>query len=140
VTVSGSTVIQDFRALCYGDVDASNAAYKDNENTTSNVVTSISLDLTNTQSIHRPDDHPVHGSCEGKSTIEVYTMLGFLVGTIDDPDDYEGVHMLYFDRNGLTPGLYLYTIKLKTSDDTLLRPGNADKPVLIYCPGLKPLL
>ena len=124
ITVSGTTVTQDFRALCYGDVDASNTGVKDNENTTSNVISSMGLDLTNfpnpfTNRTTIRFTVPV----KGKATVEVRTMLGVLVGTINDPDDYEGVHSLFFDRNELSPGLYLYTVKLKTSDDTFVQTG-----------------
>jgi hypothetical protein len=45
------------------------------------------------------------------------------VATITDPDDYEGIHTLIFDQNGLAPGLYLYTVKLKTSDAVIEQTG-----------------
>ena len=55
--------------------------------------------------------------------MEVHTLLGTLVGSLKDPDDYEGLHTLYFDRNGLAPGLYLYTVKLTTGDDVMVQTG-----------------
>ena len=122
--MSGGTVTQDFRALCYGDVDASNTGTKDNENSTSGLITSIGLDLTNfpnpfSERITIQYTVPLKGSV----TVEVRTLLGALVGTLKDPDDYEGVHTLYFDRNGLAPGLYFYTVKLTTGDDVMVQTG-----------------
>ncbi len=124
MTVSGGTVTQDFRALCYGDVDASNTGVKDNENSTSGVITSIGLDLTNfpnpfSERTTIQYTVPIKGSV----TVEVHTLLGTLVGSLKDPDDYEGLHTLYFDRNGLAPGLYLYTVKLTTGDDVMVQTG-----------------
>ena len=124
LTVSGGTVTQDFRALCYGDVDASNTGTKDNENTSANVISSIGLDLTNfpnpfTSRTNIRFTVPV----KAKATIEIRTLLGAMVATIIDPDDYEGVHNLFFDRNGLAPGLYLYTVRVTTGDDILVQTG-----------------
>ena len=48
-------------------------------------------------------------------------MVGNLVRTLKDPDDYEGLHTLYFDRNGLAPGIYLYTVKPTTGDDKIVQ-------------------
>ena len=121
LTVSGSAVSQDFRALCYGDVDASNTGCKDNENSISNVITSTSLGLTNfpnpfTDRTTIQFTVPV----KGKAKVEIRTLPGVLVGTINDPDDYEGVHNLFFDRDKLAPGLYLYTVRVTTSDDIFI--------------------
>ncbi len=124
LSVSGNTVTQDFRALCYGDVDASNTGTKDEENPASGVITSIGLDLTNFPNPFSERTTirytvPIKGSV----TLEIHTLLGALVRTLTDPDDYEGVHTLFFDRNGLAPGLYLYTVKLTTGDDKIVQTG-----------------
>jgi len=124
LTVSGSNVNQDFRALCYGDVDASNTGTKDNENTVVNFNTSNGFDLSNFP-------NPFTGQTtfrytipvEGTVTVTVHTMLGVTVATLDDPDDYAGIHTMVFRNNGLAPGVYLYTVKLVTSDDVIVQTG-----------------
>ncbi len=124
LVVSGSAVNQDFRALCYGDVDASNTGTKDNEDVMPNVITSLSLGLTNFPNPFS-DRTTVRFMVpvKGRAVVEIHTLLGALAATIDDPDDYEGLHTLFLDRKGLPAGLYLFTVRLKTSDDTFVETG-----------------
>ena len=121
LTVAGASVIQDFRALCYGDVDASNTGVKDNENSITNLTSSNGLELT---SFPNPfyDRTTIRYTLpvEGYVTLVVRTLLGVTVATSVDPDDYAGIHTLFFDRKELVPGLYLYTVKVRTSDDVLV--------------------
>ena len=124
LVVNNAIVSQDFRALCYGDVDASYTGVKDNENAVINFNTTNGLDLSNFP-------NPFAGQTtirftvpvEGKITVTVQTLLGAPVATINDPDDYEGIHNLTFNRQGLAPGVYLYTVRLKTSDDAFIQTG-----------------
>ena len=123
LTVTGN-IIQNFSSLCYGDVDASYTGLKDNENTVVNFTTSNGLDLSNypnpfTGRTTIQFAVPVSGSV----TVEVRTLLGIPVATITDPDDYEGIHTLFFDQHGLAPGIYLYTVKLRTSDAVIEQTG-----------------
>ena len=124
LTVSGIALSMDFRTLCYGDVDASYNGVKDNEVTSSNIITSAGLDLVNypnpfTGRTTIRYTLPVAGS----ATLTVRTLLGPVIATIADPDDYEGIHNIEFDGSWLAPGIYLFTVELKTSDDTLIQTG-----------------
>ena len=124
LTVSGTAVVQDFRALCYGDMDASNTGLKDNEIAVTDFTTTRALDLVNipnpfTQQTTIRFTVPVTGSV----TVSVHSMLGLPVAVIADPDDYEGVHTLVFDAHDMAPGIYLYTVKLTTSDDVMIQTG-----------------
>ena len=122
--VTTGPVSQNFKALCYGDVDASYTGVKDNENSIVNFNTTNGLDLSNFP-------NPFAGTTSirftvpvaGKVTVQVHTLLGEPVGTLNDPDDYEGVHTLTFNGQGLAPGVYLYTVRLKTTDDTFVQTG-----------------
>jgi len=124
ITVSGAAVTQDFRALCYGDVDASNTGTKDNENSVVNFNTSNGFDLSNFP-------NPFTGQTtfryttpmEGTLTVTIHTLLGVEVATLADPDDYAGIHTMIFRNNGLAAGVYLYTVKLATTDDVMLQTG-----------------
>jgi len=124
ITVAGTPVVQDFRALCYGDVDASYTGLKDNENSVVNLTTINGLDLAN-----YPNPFPETTTIRftvpvmGSVVVVVHDMLGMPVAIIRDPDDYDGVHTLTFYRHGLAPGIYLYTVRVKTSDDIFIQTG-----------------
>ncbi|MEI7662249.1 MAG: hypothetical protein WCK34_08625, partial [Bacteroidota bacterium] len=124
LTVSAAPVVQDFRSLCYGDVDASYTGLKDSENPVADFTASDGLGLINIPNpFTRQTTIRFTVPATASVTVFVYSLMGMPVATISDPDDYEGVHNLVFDAEGLAPGLYLYTVKLKTSDDLLIQTG-----------------
>ena len=124
ITVADANLVQNFSALCYGDVDASYTGLKDHEIQAVNFTTSNGLDLDN---FPNPFTHqttirftvPVKGSV----SVRVRSLLGALGTSINDPDDYEGIHNLTYDARELAPGVYLYTVQIKTSDDILIQTG-----------------
>ena len=124
LTVSGGAVTQDFKSLCYGDVNASNTGAKDDEITVNDVSGSNGLNLVNYP-------NPFTGKttirytvpAEGAVSVTVYTLLGISVATLTDPDNYSGVHTMIFDRQKLAPGVYPYTVKVTTGEDVIMQTG-----------------
>ena len=124
ITVTAVPVVQDFKSLCYGDVDASYTGYKELEEQIVNVNDCNGLDLTNFP-------NPFAGQTtiqynmpvEATADIIIVDLLGNNVARIQDPDMYEGTHSIIFNGSRLSSGLYFYTVRLKTSDDILIQTG-----------------
>ncbi len=101
-TVADANLVQNSRALCYGGIDASDTGLKDNEVLPVNFATSNSPDLDN---FPNPFTYqttirltvPVKGS----ASLQSRTTLAATITTLEDPDDYEGIHSLTFMATGL---------------------------------------
>ena len=127
IVVSGADatpITQNFKSLCYGDVDASNTCVKEMESTTADFTVSDGLNLLN---YPNPFDGITAISynlpVDGKAQIDVYDLLGNKVATLFDPNELEGPHVMRFDAVSLTQGIYIYTLTLRTSDDILMQTG-----------------
>jgi hypothetical protein len=124
IIVASDLINQDYKSLCYGDVDASYTGMKDVESTTLNANDGNGLDLSNfpnpfSDMTTIEFTMPVEGSAE----VNIFNLLGNKVGTISDPDNYEGIHTLYFKAGSLAPGIYIYSVTVKTSDDVIMQTG-----------------
>jgi hypothetical protein len=125
ITVFNGNVTQDFKSLCYGDVDASYTGIKEAEILSTNDGTQDDwFELSNypnpfagqtTFSYSQP--------VEGMATIRIFDLMGNLVNVIDNADQSEGQHEISFDAQGFAPGVYLYVFTLKTSDDMMIQNG-----------------
>ncbi|MFZ4523720.1 MAG: T9SS type A sorting domain-containing protein, partial [Bacteroidales bacterium] len=123
ITVSGATVTQNFKSLCYGDVDASYSGYKEDEQIVS-MNASNGLGLINFPNpFSKMTTIRYNVPVESKVVIKVHDLLGNQIATINDPDTYEGSHNIFFDAAGLAPGVYLYSVTLNTGDDQLVQTG-----------------
>jgi hypothetical protein len=60
---------------------------------------------------------------EGSALIEVYNLTGTHITTIKDADHSEGTHTFEFKAGSLAPGIYIYTVTVKTSDDIIRQTG-----------------
>jgi hypothetical protein len=60
---------------------------------------------------------------EGSAVVNIFDLVGNRVGTIADPDNSEGIHILYFKAGSLAPGIYIYSVTVKTSDDVIMQTG-----------------
>ena len=125
ITVLDAAVTQNFKSLCYGDVDASYTGIKEAEILSTNDGTQDDwFELSNypnpfagqtTFSYSQP--------VEGMATIRIFDLMGNLVKVIDNADQSEGEHEISFDAQGIAPGVYLYVFTLKTSDDMMMQNG-----------------
>ena len=125
ITVGSSNVTQNFKSLCYGDVDASYTGMKMMED-------GSTLDVTATNGlgvINFPNPFSDRTSIqftapvEGKATVDIYNLFGVKVATLVDPDTYEGVHTINYEASGIASGIYMYYVTLKTSDDVFVQTG-----------------
>lgn len=115
ITVNGANVSQDFRSLCYGDVDGTNSGLKNIED-----VEDEWFDLMNFPNPFNSTTTlrftlPV----EGDVYVEVFDLAGARVATMSQPGAVEGTQDMVFDASGLAGGMYLYRLTLFTSDDIL---------------------
>ena len=60
---------------------------------------------------------------EGTATVDVYDLLGARVKRMTDPDTYEGIHTINCEAAGMMPGVYIFVVTVKTSDDILIQTG-----------------
>jgi hypothetical protein len=58
---------------------------------------------------------------EGKVTLDIYNILGKMVKAVVNETEQAGNHMVNFDTNGLPPGVYTATLRLRSSDDEFVR-------------------
>jgi hypothetical protein len=124
LTVGGANKTQNFSALCYGDVDASYTGMKEAEATIVDANEGNGMELSNypnpfNESTTLRYTMPV----EGSALIEVYNLTGTHITTIKDADHSEGTHTFEFKAGSLAPGIYIYTVTVKTSDDIIRQTG-----------------
>jgi hypothetical protein len=124
ITVNGGNITQNYKSLCYGDVDASYTGMKEVESAIVNANDGNGLELSNFPNPFRDMTTieftmPVEGSAE----VNIFNLLGNKVNTISDPDNYEGAHTLFFKAGSLAPGIYIYSVTVKTSDDIIIQTG-----------------
>jgi hypothetical protein len=128
LTVSGGNLInQDFKALCYGDVDASYTGLKILEISGPTVSDGTEDDWFELSNYPNPfagqTTFRYSQSVEGKVSIRIFNTMGNLLKTIDNNDQSEGQHKLSFNAQGLASGVYLYVLTLTTSDDIMQQTG-----------------
>ena len=125
ITISNANVIQNFKSLCYGDVDASYTGLKMQEDgSTFDVTATDGLGLINFPNpFSDMTSIQFTTPVEGKTSVDIYNIFGVKVATLVDPDSYEGVHTINYEAGGIASGIYLYIVTLKTSDDVLVQTG-----------------
>lgn len=125
IIVAGGNVSQDFKALCYGDVDASYTGIKEAEIFSTNDGTQEDwFELSNYPNpFAGQTTFSYSAPVEGMATIRIFDLMGNLVKVIDNADQSEGQHEISFDAQGFAPGVYLYVFTLKTSDDMMIQNG-----------------
>ena len=124
ITVSGNTTGQDFRALCYGDVNASYNGLKVDELPVYDGTAENWFNLINYPNpFAGKTTFSFEQSVDGAATIRVFDLMGKNVATIENPDMIKGTHELVFDAAGFAPGVYIYTFTLKTINDIMIQNG-----------------
>ena len=124
IAVAG-TLTQNFKSLCYGDVDASYSLAKAMEDgTTADVTVGDGLSLSNFPNPFNDMttiQFTTPTAC--KATVDIYNMFGEKIATLNDPDNYEGVHTINYKADGLASGIYFYRVTLKTGNDIITQVG-----------------
>ncbi len=118
IEVNGANLTgQDFKSLCYGDVNASYTGMKDVEIDNSDQDW-FALDIypnpfkqTTNISYYQP--------IEGQITIQLFDMMGNIVHRFDEVNSIEGDHMLQLNGSNLRAGIYVYVMTLVTDDDVI---------------------
>lgn len=127
ITVENGNLVHNFRALCYGDVNGSYNGLKIIEIDTPLVYDGTEEDWFELNNYPNPFAGKTtirfYQPVEGYATIEVFNFMGNKVKTIENASRTEGEHLITFDGHGLAPGVYIYTLTLKTSDDILTQTG-----------------
>jgi hypothetical protein len=122
ITVGGSAVTQNFKSLCYGDVDASYSGYKILE-LQGSVVDVDAIDGLSFKNYPNPFNQNTMLSysmpVEGNVTIDIYNLTGSRVARIENGNQTEGEYTCNWDARNMPNGLYIAMIVVKTSDDVL---------------------
>ena len=122
IEVPGTTLINNFKSLCYGDVDGSYSGYKmlDPDDKVVDVT-----QVNGMMMICYPNPFTDRTTLEyylpvnGDVNIAVYNMLGTKVATIDRPQQTEGTYEFKWEPVGMPTGMYVGVVTLRTSDDVI---------------------
>ncbi|MFZ4547690.1 MAG: T9SS type A sorting domain-containing protein, partial [Bacteroidales bacterium] len=118
ISVSAGSLSHNFRALCYGDVDASYTGLKDAE--IAQIYDGTEEDWLQLSNYPNPFSNQTtisyYQPVAGHVSIEVFDMMGKMVKTIKSVNSLEGDHTVIMDGSTMAPGIYICILTLKTSD------------------------
>jgi len=116
IAVSGAAVTQNFKGLCYGDVDASNTGMKESELENPEVW----VNLTEKFGLMLESyPNPFQGSTtlnyllpvDSKVTLEVYNLMGVKVDVIaESMPQTHGLQQIEYNNQGLQAGVYIVVL------------------------------
>jgi parallel beta-helix repeat protein len=122
-----ASLVNNFSALCYGDVNASYNGVKTTEINNPTVYDGTTEDWFELSNYPNPfvgqTNFTYNQAVEGEATIQIFNLMGGLMGKIVNPDRSEGSHKIAFDGSRLAPGIYIYVFTLRTKDDVLTQNG-----------------
>ncbi|HPR59262.1 MAG TPA: T9SS type A sorting domain-containing protein, partial [Bacteroidales bacterium] len=123
ITVTNADVVQDFVSLVYGDVNASYTGLKILEIEGPMVYDGTDGDWLELMNYPNPfagnTTIRFYQPVEGNVTLEIFDFTGNKVKTIQHSSGIEGEHEISFSAQDMTPGVYMITLTLHTSDDIL---------------------